>query len=79
MTKLNLFLIKATSGREAVMRLPVTRCGAITTKGFELVRKRFYDGSTDTYHGLKCALNLEACCNADSLGKALVNYQKNII
>lgn len=79
MTKLNLFLIKATSGREAVMKLPIDRYGGITHKGFELVRKRFHDGSTDTYHGLKCALNLEACCNADSLGKALVNYQKNII
>lgn len=73
------FLVKATSGREAVMRLPVGKYEAMTPKGLKMIRARFYDGSTGISHSLAYALNLETFSNADSLIEALNRYKKNHI
>lgn len=77
MSKHQTFMVKATSGREGVMRLPVGKYGALTTKAFKMIRQRFYEGATDTEHGLQYAVNLEAYTNADDLIKALQNYKEN--
>lgn len=79
MTKINTFLIKANNDKETIMRLPVGRYGAITPKALKMIRSRFYDGSTDTQHSMKYALNLEAFSSADTLSQALKNYQKNVL
>ncbi len=73
------FLIKATSGREAVMRLPIDRYGGFTTKAHKLIQQRFYEGSTDTHHGVQYALCLEAFTTGDSLAAALHKYRANEI
>lgn len=79
MTTQRTFLIRATSGKEAVMRLPIDRYGGITHKGREKVEQRFYDGSTNKKHGVQYALCLEAFNSADDLIHALNKYNKNII
>jgi len=77
--KTNTFLIRATSGREAVMRLPIGRYGAITQKGRDIIGKRFYEGGTNTKHNMKYALNLEAFSNGKELAEAIEKYNKNIL
>ena len=71
------FLIRADNEREAVMRLPVNGHGGITHKGFEQIHARFYDGATETTHGMKYALNLEAFSNGRDLTEAIRRYYKN--
>lgn len=73
------FLIKTDHNRECVMRLPVNTYGGITTKGFKIVRDRFYDAATDTRHTTRYALCLEAYSSADDLIRALGDYKKNKI
>jgi hypothetical protein len=79
MTKLKTFLIRATSDRESVMRLPVNGIGRITTKGHKMIQDRFYEGATDTRHGLKHAICLEEYTNGHDLSKAIANYYANAI
>ena len=59
------------------MRLPVGRYGGITTTGFKTIHRRFYDGQTDTPHGLKYALNLEAFSSGHTLKDAIEKYYLN--
>lgn len=73
--KTQTFLVKATNGKEAVMRLPVGKYGAITQKAFDAISQRFYDGVTDTRGQLQYAVNLEAYSNADDLIFALESYK----
>lgn len=78
--KTQIFLVKATNGMEAVMRLPVgTRYGSLTRKAFDLISKRFYDGVADTRGQLAYAVNLEAYSNADDLISALESYKQGNI
>lgn len=78
-TRLNTFLIKATSGREGIMRLPIDRYGGMTTKAHKMIEQRFYDGATSTPGSMKYALNLEAFTSADSLMQALEHYKNDTI
>jgi hypothetical protein len=73
------FLIRADNGRECVMRLPVDKYGGITAKGFKVTQARFYDGATNTTHGLQYALNLEAFSTSDALLEAIIKYKQHII
>ena len=70
--KLNTFLVKTDGGHEAVMRLPIRKYGAITTKAFKMVRERFNESG-------KYFLNLEAFNSGEALTDAISRYQKNIL
>lgn len=79
MAKQGVFLIRADSGRECVMRLPVGKYGGITTKAYQIIRRRFYECATDTQHGLKYALNLEAFSNGRDLAEAISKYNNGVL
>lgn len=61
------------------MRLPVDRYGGLTMNGYKAIRRRFYDGSTDTEHGLKYAINLEAFSSGHNIAAAIEQYYQNAI
>lgn len=82
MTKQKVFLIRATLGqsnmlRECVMRLPVDRHNGITNKGMQMVRQRFFDGTTQMPGSLRQAVCLESFSDGHSIVKAIENYYAN--
>jgi len=69
--KTQTFLVKTTTGKQAVMRLPVNRYGMLTHKALDMISARFYDGVADTRGQLEYAVNLEAYSNADDIISAV--------
>jgi hypothetical protein len=80
MTKTNMkiqtFLVKTTTAKQAVMRLPVGKYGVLTRKAFDMISTRFYDGVADTRGQLQYAVNLEAYSNADDIISALQDLKE---
>ena len=75
-----LYLIKATNGKEAMLRLPTKVDGSLTPKAFVLVGNRFYDSTTGIRHGIEKALCIENFSSSEKLSMALedfVEYPQN--
>lgn len=84
MARQKVFLIRAELGRtgalkECVMRLPVDRYNGITHKGMQMVRDRFFDGTTQMQGSLRYAVCLEAYSDGHSIAEAIKNYYANKI